>query len=60
MAGNGGIIGPVNTISAGNNKVTSITASGDITTQAGTRIVQALLIGAGGSGGNDRGGGGGS
>ena len=42
MAANGGIIGPVNPISAGKNKITSKTASGagTITTQAGTRIIQ--------------------
>ena len=35
MAGNGGIIGPVNTISAGKNKITSTTCTGSttITTQ---------------------------
>ena len=57
---NGGIIGKSNKTSFGKCTVTTKTASGDITTQAGTRVVQALLIGAGGSGANDRGGGGGA
>ena len=41
MAANGGIIGPVNTISDGRGKITSKTASGagTITTQAGTRTL---------------------
>ena len=56
MAGNGGIIGPVNTISAGKNKITSITASGPTSpalaaTQPGTRLINALVVAGGGGGG---------
>ena len=36
---NGGIIGPVNTISTGGNTVTTKTSSGDITLQPGTKII---------------------
>ena len=62
MAGNGGIIGPVNTISVGKGKQTTITASGPTSpalaaTQPGTRLLRALIV-AGGGGGGDRGGGG--
>ena len=46
MAANGGIIGPVNTISFGKGKITSITASGPTSpalaaTQPGTRVIKA-------------------
>ena len=60
--GNGGIIGPVNTISAGNNKVTSITCTGSttLTTQPGTRFINHLVVAGGGGGGYDGGGGGGA
>ena len=58
MAANGGIIGPVNTISAGRGKITSKTASGagTITTQAGTRTIQTLILAGGGGGGSASGG----
>ena len=63
MAANGGIIGPVNTISAGKNKVTSKLATGAITTQANTTLVDTLVVAGGGAGGagtaNTGGGGGG-
>ena len=55
---NGGIIGKVNKTSFGKCVVTSKTASGDITAQPGTTIVQATTV-AGGGGGAGRGGGGG-
>ena len=48
MAQNGGIIGPVNVTSFGKNKVTSKTASGDITTPPGTRFVDVLIVAGGG------------
>ena len=53
--GNGGIIGPVNTISVGKNKITSITASGPTNpalaaTQPGTTLVNVLLVAGGGGG----------
>ena len=51
MAGNGGIIGPVNKTSFGKCKVTSKTATGKITAQPGTRIIDYLIIGGGGGGG---------
>ena len=59
---NGGIIGVNNNASFGKNKLTSITASGPgtITTQAGTRVINTLVVAGGGSGGNDSGGGGGA
>ena len=49
MAGNGGIIGPVNTISKGDNTQTTITSSGPTspalaTTQPGTRLIKALIV----------------
>jgi len=53
MAGtNGGIIGKVNKASFGKGTVTSKTASGDITTQPGPSVVQALIIAGGGAGGS--------
>ena len=59
---NGGIIGVVNKTSFGKDITTSITASGPgtITTQAGTRVINTLVVGGGGAGGNDAGGGGGA
>ena len=61
MAANGGIIGPVNPISAGKNIITSTTCTGSntFTTQPGTQLVRALVIGGGGGGGMNSGGGGG-
>ena len=50
---NGGIIGPVNIISSGGNLITSVTATGTLTTQPGTKLVQALVI-AGGVAANSR------
>ena len=60
MAANGGIIGPVNTISVGKNKITSTTCTGSttLTTQPGTRIVQTLIVAGGGGGGGYTAGGG--
>ena len=65
MAANGGIIGPVNTISFGKGKITSITASGPTSpalaaTQPGTRLINALVVAGGGSGGVDGSAGGGA
>ena len=65
MAGNGGIIGPVNTISAGKNTLTAITASGPTSpalaaTQPGTRLINALIVAGGGGGGRNQSGGGGA
>ena len=50
MAANGGIIGPVNTISVGKSKVTSTTSTGSstFTTQPATRLVNALIVAGGG------------
>ena len=55
---NGGIIGVSNKTSFGKNKVTSGTASGPatLTTQAGTRFIDALVVAGGGGGGNTAGG----
>ena len=52
MAGNGGVIGPVNVTSKGKNTITSKTSSAPsaVTTQPGTRLIKALIV-AGGSGG---------
>jgi len=50
--GNGGIIGPINVTSKGGNKVTSKTSgSSTITTQPGTRLIDALVVAGGGGGG---------
>ncbi len=51
MAQNGGIIGPVNVTSRGNNTVNTKTSTGCLTTQPGTRIAQTLIVAGGGSGG---------
>ena len=59
---NGGIIGPVNVASFGKNTVTSKTASTPsiVTTQSGTRLVNAIVVAGGGGGGGIVGGGGGA
>ena len=61
---NGGIIGKVNRTSfAGFTEiVTTKTAStpSAVTTQPGTRLIQATIVAGGGGGGSDRGGGGGA
>ena len=49
---NGGIIGPINTISRGGNKVTSVTSSGNHCFQSGTKFINIAVVGGGGSGGN--------
>ena len=59
MAGNGGIIGPVNVTSRGKNTQTVKTSSGSVTTQPGTRLVKSLIV-AGGGGSAGGGGGGGA
>jgi hypothetical protein len=48
---NGGIIGVINPTSFGKDTVTSKTSSGDLTTQPGTRVVNALVVAGGGGGG---------
>jgi hypothetical protein len=53
---NGGIIGALNPTSFGKCTVTSQTSSGTLTTQPGTRLVQALVVGGGAGGGADHGG----
>ena len=58
MAGNGGIIGPVNKPVV--EKISTFTASGDFTTQAATTNVDYLVVAGGGGGGFDNGGGGGA
>ena len=50
--GNGGIIGPVNTISAGGNNITTFNCTGTITTQSGTTLVHTLVVAGGGGGGS--------
>ena len=63
MAGNGGIIGPINVTSRGKNTQTVKTASTpSITTQPGTRLINTLIVagGAGAGGGASRSGGGGA
>ena len=59
---NGGIIGKTNVASFGNNTITSTTPTGSttLTTQVGTRFVEALIIAGGGGGNKGRGGGGGA
>ena len=62
MAGNGGIIGPPNTVQAAqclSAKKTTFTSSGTFTAQA-TANVDYLVVGGGGAGGGDAGGGGGA
>ena len=58
---NGGIIGPINIISRGGNKVTSVTSNtpSAVTTQPGTKVVKALIVAGGGGGGDDASAGGG-
>ena len=48
---NGGIIGKINKSSFGKNTITTQTSTGNITTQPGTQIIQALIMAGGGSGG---------
>ena len=65
MAGNGGIIGPINVTSRGANTQTSRTSStpSAVTTQPGTRLIKTLIVAGGGGGGGGTsscGGGGGS
>ena len=48
--GNGGIIGPVNTISAGGNNITTFNCTGTITTQSGTTLIHTLVVAGGGGG----------
>tara|TARA_R100001594_G_scaffold46288_1_gene79317 strand:+ start:8 stop:994 length:987 start_codon:yes stop_codon:yes gene_type:complete len=67
MAGNGGIIGPVNTVVAGkclSAKTTAITASGTFVVQCaacgGARTGSVLVVAGGGSGGSQSSGGGGA
>ena len=60
MAGtNGGIIGKVNKTSFGKGLTTTKTSSGSLTTQAGTRLVETLVVAGGGGGGKGTGAGGG-
>ena len=54
---NGGIIGKSNKVSFGKNLVTSTTATGCLALQAGTTVVEALIVSGGGSGGGSPGGG---
>ena len=56
---NGGIIGKSNKTSFGKCTVTSKTSTGAITTQPGTRVVQASIVAGGGGGAAGCGGGGG-
>ena len=51
MAGNGGIIGPINVTSRGKNTITSKTSSGCFTTQPGSKFIRVAVVG-GGAGGN--------
>ena len=50
---NGGIIGKINKTSFGKCTVTSKTSTGTFTTQPGTRVIDALLVGGGGAGGRN-------
>ena len=59
MATNGGIIGKSNNASFGKSVQTVVTATGTHTSQAGTRSIDAVIVGAGSGGGNNTGGGGG-
>ena len=58
MAGNGGIIGPINVISKGGNTVTIKTSSGCLSLQPGTKIIKTAIVAGGGGGGGGYGGGG--
>ena len=58
MAGNGGIIGPVNVTSRGKNTVTIKTSSGCDSLQSGTRIIKTAVVAGGGGGGGGYSGGG--
>ena len=57
---NGGIIGKRNITSFGKCTTTSFTSSGNLCTQANTRIAKTLLVAGGGGGGKGRGGGAGA
>ena len=57
---NGGVIGKVNNSSFGKNTQTVKTSSGTLTTQPGTRLIDAVTVGGGAGGGNNTGGGGGA
>ena len=57
---NGGVIGKTNKTSFGKCTQTVITSDGCHTTQPGTGLVNALLVGGGAGGGNNQGGGGGA
>jgi hypothetical protein len=58
---NGGIIGPINTTAKRKKpKVSVFTATGSITTESDTSLVNATVIAGGGAGGADRAGGGGA
>ena len=48
---NGGVIGASNKTSFGKGKTTSKTSTGAITTQPGTRLIDYMVVGGGGSGG---------
>ena len=56
---NGGIVGVKNNISFGKSKQTTITSSGNHTTQPGTREVGGVYVAGGGGGGRRYGAGGG-
>ena len=64
MAGNGGIIGPTNTIVPTSctvaEKITTFNSSGTLTTQSHTTKIRTLVVAGGGGGGDDGGGGGGA
>ena len=57
---NGGIIGKSNNTSFGKCVTTTKTATGAVTTGAGTGVIKALIIAGAGGGGYDGGGGGGA
>ena len=57
MAGNGGIIGPVNTVTASQAElVTTFNASATFTTQPRTSTADYLVVAGGGAGGSNPGG----
>ena len=60
MAGNGGIIGPTQTVEITAATSTTFNSSGTLTTQSTTTAVNVLVIAGGGAGTRDRGGGGGA
>ena len=57
---NGGIIGKRNITSFGKCKQTVKTSTGNVCTQSGTRLFQAVIVAGGAGGGHDGGGGGGA